>query len=108
MIQIVFNYARNGTHLSAGNISYRTRALRGVTILKLRRKLALELQVIDDGPGVPDEIQDRIFNPLVSGREGGTGLGLSLAQTYVHYHHGVIEFESQPGRTTFRILLPIR
>jgi two-component system nitrogen regulation sensor histidine kinase GlnL len=66
------------------------------------------LQVIDDGPGVPEEIQDRIFNPLVSGREGGTGLGLSLAQTFVHYHHGVIEFESRPGRTIFRILLPIR
>jgi two-component system, NtrC family, nitrogen regulation sensor histidine kinase GlnL len=57
---------------------------------------------------VPAEIQDKIFNPLVSGREGGTGLGLSLAQTFVHYHQGVIEFESRPGRTTFRILLPLR
>jgi two-component system nitrogen regulation sensor histidine kinase GlnL len=57
---------------------------------------------------VPEEIQDRIFNPLVSGREGGTGLGLSLAQTFVHYHHGVIEFESRPGQTIFRILLPLR
>jgi two-component system nitrogen regulation sensor histidine kinase GlnL len=65
------------------------------------------LQVIDDGPGVPEEIQDRIFNPLVSGREGGTGLGLSLAQTFVQYHQGVLEFESRPGRTTFRILLPL-
>ena len=86
----------------------RTRAIRQSTIRKRRHKLALELQVIDDGPGVPEEIQDRIFNPLVSGREGGTGLGLSLAQTFVHYHHGVVEFESQPGRTIFRILLPIR
>ena len=85
----------------------RTRALRQMTILKHRHKLALELQVVDDGPGVPDEIQDRIFNPLVSGREGGTGLGLSLAQTFVQYHQGVIEFESQPGRTIFRILLPL-
>jgi two-component system nitrogen regulation sensor histidine kinase GlnL len=82
--------------------------LRQITILKHRYRLALELQVIDDGPGVPEEIQDRIFNPLVSGREGGTGLGLSLSQTFVHYHHGVIEFESQAGRTVFRILLPIR
>jgi two-component system nitrogen regulation sensor histidine kinase GlnL len=78
-----------------------------VTILKQRHKLALELQVVDDGPGVAEEIQDRIFNPLVSGREGGTGLGLSLAQTFVQYHQGVIEFESRPGRTTFRILLPL-
>ena len=83
-------------------------ALRNTTILRQRHKLALELQVIDDGPGVPAEIQDKIFNPLVSGREGGTGLGLSLAQTFVHYHQGVIEFESRPGRTTFRILLPLR
>jgi two-component system nitrogen regulation sensor histidine kinase GlnL len=65
------------------------------------------LQVVDDGPGVPEEIQDRIFNPLVTGREGGSGLGLSLAQTYVRYHHGVIEFESRRGRTIFRILLPL-
>jgi two-component system nitrogen regulation sensor histidine kinase GlnL len=65
------------------------------------------LQVVDDGSGVPGEIQDRIFNPLVSGREGGTGLGLSLAQTFVQYHQGVIEFESSPGRTIFRILMPL-
>jgi two-component system nitrogen regulation sensor histidine kinase GlnL len=89
-------------------VSFRTRVVRQITILKQRYKLALELQVIDDGPGVPEEIQDRIFNPLVSGREGGSGLGLSLAQTFVRYHHGVIEFESRPGRTIFRILLPIR
>jgi two-component system nitrogen regulation sensor histidine kinase GlnL len=107
LIQAVLNVARNAAQAGAGTISFRTRALRGVTILKLRRRLALELQVIDDGPGVPEEIQERIFNPLVSGREGGTGLGLSLAQTYVHYHHGVIEFESRPGRTIFRILVPL-
>ena len=81
--------------------------MRQLTILRQRHRLALELQVIDDGPGVPEEIQDRIFNPLVSGREGGTGLGLSLAQTFVQYHQGVIEFESRPGRTIFRILLPL-
>ena len=107
LIQAVLNVARNAAQAGAGSIIFRTRALRGVTILKLRRRLALELQVIDDGPGVPEEIQERIFNPLVSGREGGTGLGLSLAQTYVHYHHGVIEFESRPGRTIFRILVPL-
>ncbi|HVJ22497.1 MAG TPA: nitrogen regulation protein NR(II) [Burkholderiales bacterium] len=107
LIQAVLNIARNAAQVGAATITFRTRALRGVTILKQRRRLALELQVIDDGPGVPEEIQDRIFNPLVSGREGGTGLGLSLAQTFVHYHHGVIEFEPQPGRTTFRILLPL-
>ena len=108
LIQAVLNIARNAAQAGARTITFRTRALRNVTILKQRYKLALELQVIDDGSGVPEEIQDRIFNPLVSGREGGTGLGLSLAQTFVHYHQGVIEFESRPGRTTFRILLPLR
>jgi two-component system nitrogen regulation sensor histidine kinase GlnL len=108
LIQAVLNIARNAAQAGAQTVTFRTRALRNVTIRKQRHRLALELQVIDDGPGEADEIQDRIFNPLVSGREGGTGLGLSLAQTFVHYHQGVIEFESRPGRTTFRILLPLR
>jgi two-component system nitrogen regulation sensor histidine kinase GlnL len=76
-------------------------------VLRQRYRLALELQVIDDGPGVPEEIRDRIFSPLVSGREGGTGLGLSLAQTLISNHQGVIECASRPGRTVFTILLPL-
>ena len=107
LIQAVLNIARNAAHAGSSSILFRTRAIRQTTILRHRHRLALELQVIDDGPGVPEEIQDRIFNPLVSGREGGTGLGLSLAQTFVQYHQGVIEFESRPGRTIFRILLPL-
>ena len=107
LIQAVLNIARNAAQAGSSSILFRTRAIRQTTILRHRHRLALELQVIDDGPGVPEEIQDRIFNPLVSGREGGTGLGLSLAQTFVQYHQGVIEFESRPGRTIFRILLPL-
>jgi two-component system nitrogen regulation sensor histidine kinase GlnL len=107
LIQAVLNVARNAAQAGAKTILFKTRSVRQVTILRQRYKLALELQVVDDGPGVPEGIQDRIFNPLVSGREGGTGLGLSLAQTFVQYHKGVIEFESRPGRTTFRILLPL-
>ena len=107
LIQAVLNIARNAAQAGARHIEFRSRAVRQVTLLRQRYKLALELQIIDDGPGVPEEIQDRIFNPLVSGREGGTGLGLSLAQTFVQYHHGVVEFESRPGHTTFRILLPL-
>ena len=107
LIQAVLNIVRNAAQAGSRNILLRTRSVRQITILKQRYKLALELQVVDDGPGVPMEIQDRIFNPLVSGREGGTGLGLSLAQTFVQYHQGVIEFESGPDRTTFRILLPL-
>jgi two-component system nitrogen regulation sensor histidine kinase GlnL len=107
LIQAVLNIARNAAQVGAKTIVFKTRSVRQITILRQRYKLALELQVVDDGPGVAEEIQDRIFNPLVSGREGGTGLGLSLAQTFVQYHKGVIEFESRPGRTTFRILLPL-
>ncbi len=107
LIQAVLNIARNAAQAGSQKILFRTRAVRQVTILRQRHKLALDLQVIDDGPGVPDALRERIFSPLVSGREGGTGLGLSLAQTFVQYHHGVIEFESRPGRTAFRILLPL-
>ena len=107
LIQAILNIARNAAQAGAKTIEFRTRALRQPTILRQRYRLALELQVVDDGPGVPDEIRDRIFNPLVSGRQGGTGLGLSLAQTFVQYHQGVIDFDSRPGRTLFRILLPV-
>jgi two-component system nitrogen regulation sensor histidine kinase GlnL len=107
LIQAALNIARNAAQAGSKSVTFKTRAVRQLTILRHRYRLALELQVVDDGPGVPEEIQDRIFNPLVSGREGGTGLGLSLAQTFVQYHQGVIEFESRPGRTTFRILLPL-
>ena len=107
LIQAVLNIARNAAQAGAKRVEFRTRAVRQPTILRQRYRLALDLQVVDNGPGVPDEIRDRIFNPLVSGRQGGTGLGLSLAQTFVQYHQGVIEFDSRPGRTLFRILLPL-
>ena len=116
LIQALLNVARNAAQAIVadgrrpgrrGTIIFRTRVARQITIARQRHKLALELQVIDDGPGVPAEIRDRIFNPLVSGREGGSGLGLSLAQTYVQYHGGLIECDSRPGRTMFRILLPL-
>ena len=116
LIQAVLNVVRNAAQALAsgapertgsGLITLRTRAVRQITLLKQRYRLALELQVIDDGPGVPENIRERIFNPLVSGRDGGSGLGLSLAQTFVHYHRGTIECDSRPGRTIFRILLPL-
>ena len=69
--------------------------------------LALELHIEDNGPGVPEAIRDRIFYPLVSGREGGSGLGLTLAQTFVQQHQGTIECDSVPGRTVFKILIPL-
>ena len=95
--------------IAAGDaeIILRTRVARQVTFGRQRYRLALELHVIDNGPGVPDAIKERIFYPLVSGRDGGSGLGLTLAQTFVQRHQGLIECESQPGRTDFRILIPL-
>ena len=88
-------------------IMLRTRIARQVTLGKQRYRLALELHIKDNGPGVPESIRDRIFYPLVSGREGGSGLGLTLAQTFVQQHQGTIECESVPGRTDFKIVIPL-
>jgi two-component system nitrogen regulation sensor histidine kinase GlnL len=110
LIQAVLNVVRNAAQAmnGRGTIELRTRVARQVTLAKTRHKLALELQVVDNGPGIPEAIRDRIFYPLVSGREGGSGLGLTLAQTFVQHHHGVIEVESEPGRTCFHIMLPLQ
>jgi two-component system nitrogen regulation sensor histidine kinase GlnL len=114
LIQAVLNIAHNAAQalqerIGQGDaqITLRTRIVRQVTFGKQRYRLALELHVIDNGPGVPDSIKDRIFFPLISGREGGSGLGLTLAQTFVQQHHGMIECDSEPGRTDFKILIPL-
>jgi two-component system nitrogen regulation sensor histidine kinase GlnL len=114
LIQTVLNIAHNGCQALAERIAaadacltFQTRVVRQITFGKQRYRLALELHVIDNGPGVPDSIKDRIFYPLVSGREGGSGLGLTLAQTFVQQHHGLIEVDSVPGRTDFKILIPL-
>jgi two-component system nitrogen regulation sensor histidine kinase GlnL len=114
LIQAVLNIAHNAAQalqerIAQGDalIRLKTRILRQVTFGKQRYRLALELHVMDNGPGVPDSIKDRIFFPLISGREGGSGLGLTLAQTFVQQHHGMIECDSEPGRTDFKILIPL-
>ena len=110
LIQAILNVVRNAAQAMKGNgeIVCRTRALRQVTLAKKRYRLALELQIIDNGPGIPADIRDRIFYPLVSGREGGTGLGLALAQSFVQQHHGSIDVESMPGCTCFTLRLPLQ
>ncbi|MDR3451488.1 MAG: nitrogen regulation protein NR(II) [Rhodoferax sp.] len=114
LIQALLNIVHNAAQalserIKAGDaqIVFRSRIARQVTFGKQRYRLALELHVIDNGPGVPDSIKDRIFFPLVSGREGGSGLGLTLAQTFVQQHHGLIECDSVPGRTDFKMLIPL-
>jgi two-component system nitrogen regulation sensor histidine kinase GlnL len=114
LIQAVLNIAQNATQalnerIAEGDaqIVLRTRVARQATFGKQRFRLALELHIQDNGPGVPEAIRDRIFHPLVSGRDGGSGLGLTLAQTFVQQHHGTIECDSVPGRTVFKLLIPL-
>ena len=114
LIQAVLNIAHNAAQalvdrIQAGDAMLRlkTRVARRVTINRELHRLALVLHIEDNGPGIPESIRDRIFYPLVSGREGGSGLGLTLAQTFVQQHHGTIECESQPGHTVFKILIPL-
>ena len=115
LIQAVLNLVQNAAQALAGRraagdacITLRTRVARQVTLGRgERHRLALQLHVIDNGPGVPEAIREQIFHPLVSGRDGGTGLGLSLAQTFAQRHHGLIECDSVPGRTDFCLWIPL-
>jgi two-component system nitrogen regulation sensor histidine kinase GlnL len=115
LIQAMLNIARNAaqamtTHPRSrvrSEIRLRTRVARQVTLARKRYRHAVEVRIIDNGPGIPENIHERIFYPLVSGREGGTGLGLTLAQNFISQHHGTVTFESRPGRTFFSILLPL-
>jgi two-component system nitrogen regulation sensor histidine kinase GlnL len=109
LIQAILNISRNAAQALKGHgeIVFRTRAARQVTLVKRHYRLALELQVIDNGPGIPEEIRDKIFYPLVSGRENGSGLGLTLAQSFVQQHGGTIEVRSRPGQTSFSLILPL-
>jgi two-component system nitrogen regulation sensor histidine kinase GlnL len=114
LIQALLNIVRNAAEAlearmadGSATVELRTRIARQVTIARRPWRLALDLRVADNGPGIPEEIRPRVFDPLFSGREGGSGLGLTLAQAYVQQNDGLLEFESRPGRTEFRILLPV-
>ncbi|MBP6751899.1 MAG: PAS domain-containing protein [Alicycliphilus sp.] len=114
LVQALLNIVQNaaqalGERIAAGDaqITLRSRVARQVTLGRQRHRLALELHVIDNGPGVPEAIKERIFYPLVTGRGGGSGLGLPLAQAFVQHHQGMIDCESRPGCTDFRILIPL-
>ena len=114
LIQAVLNIAHNAAQALAARIAvgdaeliFRSRIIRSVTIAKVRYRLALDLHIIDNGPGIPADLKDRIFYPLVSGKDGGSGLGLTLAQTFVQQHTGVIECDSRPGHTDFRLLIAL-
>lgn len=111
LIQALLNVVRNAAQALKGRadgaIRLRTRVARQVTLARRRYRHAVVVEVSDNGPGISEELQTRVFHPLVSGREGGSGLGLTLAQNFINQHHGVISFESAPGSTTFEIVLPV-
>ena len=106
LIQAMLNIARNAVHAlgERGCIVLRTRVQRRVSIGVRQHRLMCRIEVADDGPGIPDDLVDSMFYPLVSGRDGGAGLGLSIAQSLVYEHAGIIECTSHPGETTFSIL----
>lgn len=108
LIQSMLNIARNAAQAmhGQGEIRFRTRALRRVTLARRNHRVALEVQIIDNGPGIPEDIRERMFYPLVSGREDGSGLGLTIAQNFIQHHQGTIECNSRPGHTCFTIRLP--
>jgi two-component system nitrogen regulation sensor histidine kinase GlnL len=109
LVQAVLNIARNAVQAlgAEGVVRFRTRIERQFTIGQKRHRLAVRTEIEDNGPGIPEELRERVFYPMVTGKPEGTGLGLSIAQDIVDQHGGVIEFTSQPGRTVFRITLPL-
>jgi two-component system nitrogen regulation sensor histidine kinase GlnL len=110
IIQALLNVARNALQAvdpNAGHVTLRTRALSNINIGTVRHRLVADLQVEDNGHGVPPELHRSVFYPLVTSRPTGTGLGLAVAQDLVTRHRGIIEFESRPGHTVFSLLLPI-
>lgn len=112
IMQALLNVVRNAAQAVSGTtagpqIRMTTRVARYVTLARKRHRLAMSLAISDNGPGIAESIRDRIFYPLVSGREGGSGLGLTIAQTFIAQHNGTIECKSIPGNTVFTILLPL-
>ncbi|GGK16277.1 two-component system sensor histidine kinase NtrB [Luteimonas terricola] len=106
LVQAVWNLARNAIEAGAGEVVLRTRAEHGVRIGSALHALALRLDIVDDGRGVPGELAEQVFVPLVSGRAEGSGLGLALGQQVAREHRGSLAFRSRPGHTVFTLLLP--
>lgn len=110
LIQAILNIVKNAVRAignQPGNITFKTRILRRFTIGQVQHKLVACISIIDDGPGIPKDIQAQVFFPMVSGQQQGSGLGLAISQMLIDQHGGLIEFDSHPGNTEFRVLLPL-
>lgn len=107
LLQLLLNLLRNAMQAGAKSILVRTRAVHGAMLGERAVRLALRLDVIDDGSGVPEQLRETLFLPLVSGRADGTGLGLALAQEIAQEHGGQLVCHSRPGRTVFSLTLPV-
>ena len=109
LVQALLNLARNALQAvgDEGRVALRTRVLTQTHIGVVRHRLAVRVDVIDDGPGVPEEIRGTLFYPLVTARPNGTGLGLAVAQELVNRNGGIIEFHSEPSNTAFSVILPL-
>ncbi|PKM35838.1 MAG: nitrogen regulation protein NR(II) [Gammaproteobacteria bacterium HGW-Gammaproteobacteria-10] len=109
LIQAVLNIVRNAVQAMEGSgvLTLKTRVCRQMTIGRKRNKLTARIDIIDTGPGIDKEMMSKVFYPMITGRASGTGLGLSIAQSLINQHDGMIECDSQPGRTVFSIYLPL-
>lgn len=108
LIQAILNITRNAVLelKDHGNITFKTRPQRYYTIGSHVHRLVLQIQIIDDGSGIPEDLIENIFYPMISGRADGSGIGLSISQALINQHQGLIECQSEPGNTVFTILLP--
>ena len=111
LVQAILNIVRNAAQALADTeeptITLQTRVVRQFTIGTARHRLVAQIDIIDNGPGIPAELYDRIFYPMISGRPEGTGLGLAIAQQIMSQHQGALECESRPGQTRFSVYLPV-
>ena len=107
VLQLLLNLARNAIEAGARTLTFRTRAEHAVRLGERVARMALRVDVIDDGPGVPAALRDTLFEPLVSGRADGSGLGLALAREIAREHGGELRYASRPGETVFSLYLPM-
>lgn len=114
LIQASLNILRNAMQAlqeidarQTATITLSTRVLRRFTIGKRQHRLVVRVDFVDNGPGIDPQLQDSVFFPMVSGRAGGTGMGLSIAHSIIHQHSGLIECASKPGRTVFSLFIPL-